>query len=263
MDEIAHLSAESIRAALNTQIIGRGVHFYASTGSTNEVLKLLAARGAPEGTVVVTDEQTAGKGRLGRRWLAPAGSSLLLSILFRPPLAPHQLARLTMVCGLGVLEGVQATTGLTLQLKWPNDVLVGERKVAGILAESSLAGDQVEFAIVGIGLNVNFDPASIEGIPKTATSLSSALGRHVPRLPLLAGILSTIDARYLRLLAGESPHDEWAAHLSTLGQAVHVVTPDGIETGVAEGVDADGALRLRRDDGSLTHIAAGDVSLRG
>jgi len=257
-----HLSASSIQSALDTKIVGRVVHYFAATGSTNAVLKARAERGAPEGTVVITDLQTAGKGRLGRRWLAPAGSSLLMSILFRPPLAPPQLARLTMLCSLGVLDGVRSTTGLTLQLKWPNDLLVGDKKVAGILTESSLAGDQVEFAIVGIGLNVNFDPASVEGIPETATSLSNALGQHVPRLPLLVSILSAIDARYHRLRAGELPHAEWASHLVTLGQVVQVTTPQGIEVGVAEGVDADGALLLRRDDGRLIQIVAGDVSLR-
>lgn len=256
------LSPEAIQAALKTKIVGRVVRFYKVTDSTNEVLKRLAGRGAPEGTLVIADWQTAGKGRLGRQWIAPPGSSLLMSILFRPPLAPHQLTRLSMVSSLGVVEGVQAATGLVLHIKWPNDILVRDQKVAGILAESSFAGDRVDFTIVGIGLNVNFDPAGIAGIPPTATSLSIALGRHVPRLPLLASILSAIDTRYARLLAGESPLADWAARLSTIGQAVQVATPHGIEAGVAEGVNPDGALLLRRDDGSLIQIAAGEVSLR-
>ncbi len=257
------LSAESIRAGLNTTLVGRELVYLPETGSTNDTARRLAAAGAPDGTLVVTDHQTAGRGRLDRHWEAPPGSSLLLSLIFRPGLAPHQVQRLTMTCSLALADAIEVETGLQVGLKWPNDVVVSGAKVGGLLTEMELKGDRVDYAVVGMGLNVNLDPADLPAELLTpATSLSWVLGRQVARLPLLRALLRVVEARYLALQAGQSPHAEWAERLVTLGQPVTVSAPGSILEGVAEGVDADGALLVRLADGRLRVVIAGDVTLR-
>jgi BirA family biotin operon repressor/biotin-[acetyl-CoA-carboxylase] ligase len=260
---VDELSAEAIQPGLETAFMGRNLVYLPETPSTNDVARRLAQEGAPEGSVVVTDHQTAGRGRLARRWEAPPGCCLLLSLLFRPPLAAHQVQRLTMACGLAVAEAIEATTGLAVGLKWPNDVLIGGAKVAGILTELELQGSRVAAAVVGIGLNVNLDPEALPGgLLVPATSLSKALGRQVARRPLLLALLQALEARYLALCGGRSPHDEWAGRLVTLGRRVTVSGPGRKVAGVAEGVNADGALLVRLDDGRLETVVAGDVTLR-
>jgi BirA family biotin operon repressor/biotin-[acetyl-CoA-carboxylase] ligase len=168
-----------------------------------------------------------------------------------------------MACGLAVAEAIEATTGLAVGLKWPNDVLIGGAKVAGILTELELQGSRVAAAVVGIGLNVNLDPEALPGgLLVPATSLSKALGRQVARRPLLLALLQALEARYLALCGGQSPHDEWAGRLVTLGRRVTVSGPGRKVAGVAEGVNADGALLVRLDDGRLETVVAGDVTLR-
>lgn len=259
---MSELSAEGIKIGLKTDLIGQSIIYYPSLGSTNEVLKGLAAQGAPEGTLVIADEQTAGKGRLGRKWLAPPGTSLLLSLLFRPDLAPNQAARLTMICSLAIADGIEELTGLSVGLKWPNDVFIRGKKAGGLLTESATTGERLDYVVVGMGLNVNLDVSTLSELRGMATSLSQELGREVSRLELLWRILEGIEARYKSLRRGESPHEEWAARLVTLAREVQVTTPQGVLAGWAEGVDADGALILRTSDGQRRRILAGDVTLR-
>jgi BirA family biotin operon repressor/biotin-[acetyl-CoA-carboxylase] ligase len=256
------LSPEKVTAGLRTSVIGRRVLYYPSVSSTNAVAHEMALQGAEEGLVVLADEQTAGRGRLGRRWIAPAGTSLLLSVLLRPGFTADRAPWLTMIISLATLDGIREVTGLEGALKWPNDVLLDGRKAGGILTEIGLTGDHLDFAVVGLGLNVNFDPTTVPDLPPGTTSLMLALGKQVDRLALLRAILRAADDRYVRLLAGESPHQEWAAHLATLGQHVRVHTPAGVEEGIAEGIDLNGALILRREDGTKVTIPSGDVTLR-
>ncbi|MBN1661077.1 MAG: biotin--[acetyl-CoA-carboxylase] ligase [Anaerolineae bacterium] len=262
MDE---LSVRRIEAALTTAFIGRSLAYLPEVTSTNDVARHLAVAGAADGTVVIADHQTAGRGRLERPWVAPPGSSLLLSLVLRPPLAPHQAQRLTMACGLAVLDAVKGATGLELSLKWPNDVLAGENKVAGILTELDLRPGspcRIDYAIVGIGINVNLAAGELPAeLIVPAASLSSLLGDRVPRLPLLVALLAAIEERYVAVRAGRSPHDEWAQRLITLGRRVTVSGGGGAMEGVAEGVEQDGALLLRLDDGRLERVLAGDVTL--
>ena len=254
------LSASAIRESLDTALVGQNVVYLPVTGSTNQEARWLAEAGAPEGTLVIADHQTAGRGRLGRRWEAPRGSSLLMSLLFRPSLAPHQIPWLTMICGLAVADAVESETGLRVALKWPNDLVVGQAKAGGILTEIAVTGNQVDYAIVGIGLNVNLDPARLPGgLLTAATSLSHALGRPVARLSLLRALLHAVERRYELLKAGHSPCQEWAERLVTLGKPVTVSTTTAVWDGVAEGVDADGALLVRLADGRLQAILAADV----
>ena len=257
------LSPAAIRDTLGTGFVGQNVVYLPQTGSTNDDARRLAGEGAPEGTLVITEFQSAGRGRLDRAWVAPHGSSLLLSILFRPNLAPHQVQRLTMSCGLAVAGAIQAQTGLRAGLKWPNDLLIGGAKAGGILTEIGLEGTKVDYAVVGIGLNVNLEPAQLPAnLHMPTTSLSHAVGAQVARLPLLQSLLQRIEQQYLALKAGWSPHRDWAARLITLGKPVTVTAFDSVLEGTAEDVDADGALLVRLADGRLDRVLAGDVSIR-
>jgi BirA family biotin operon repressor/biotin-[acetyl-CoA-carboxylase] ligase len=257
------LSAESISRGLDTGYVGHNLVFSATAGSTNSIARRLAREGAPEGTLVITEYQSAGRGRLDRRWQAPPGTSLLLSLLFRPDLAPHQVQRLTMICGLATVDAIEAETGLPVGLKWPNDLVYGGAKLGGILTEIELAGSRVDSVVVGIGLNVNLEPDQLSGpLMMSATSLAREIGAPVARLPLLLALLSAVEARYGAVVAGHSPHHEWAAKLTTIGQPVAVHSADSELHGIAESVDADGGLRVRLPDGSLQTVLAADVSLR-
>ena len=256
----ARLSAESITCDLNTKIIGRSVLCYQRIESTNDIAARLATEGTPEGTLVIAEEQTKGRGRFGRRWQAPRGSSLLMSVVFYPALLPSQTQRVAMLCSLGLLAGIRIATGLEPRLKWPNDVLIGGKKVAGLLAEASVSGSEVSYVAVGMGLNVNLDPAILGDVALPPSSLAHELGHPVDRLALLRHILRETDARYLHLRQGWSPREEWAANLATLGQSVSVYLGDEVLTGMAEDVDEDGMLLLRGTDGILHHLPVGDVT---
>jgi BirA family biotin operon repressor/biotin-[acetyl-CoA-carboxylase] ligase len=213
------LSAWTIRSGLATRFVGQTVYYWPAVGSTNDELKRLADEGAPEGTLAIADEQTAGRGRMGRTWVAPAGSSLLMSLLFRPDwLAPAQAQQITMLCALAAADAVAEVAGAQPGLKWPNDLLLDGKKLAGVLTELSFTGDRLAWAVVGVGLNVNADFAGQPELADTAISLSMAVGRPVARLGLLHAYLAGVEARYDALRIGQSPHREWAARLATLGR---------------------------------------------
>ena len=239
--------------------MGRNLLYYPSVPSTMDVAREAAKKNAEEGTVIAAGEQTAGKGRLGRSWINPEGV-LAVSIILRPEMS--QLVRLTMVAALATSRCIEKATGLKTAIKWPNDVLIGGKKVSGILSESALCGNSVDWAVIGIGINVNFDPGSYPDIAGIATSLSAELGKQVSSLDVLIHLLTELESLYLALQKGEPVHKEWQSKLETLGREVQAKTGTGIEKGLAESVDEDGALLLRRSDGTLVRIMAGDVTLR-
>lgn len=256
------IDATELQNSLHTHTLGRHAELHGEIGSTNSRAVELARQGAPSGTLVLAELQTQGRGRLRRRWHAPRGSSLLMSLLLRPPLAPRQAQRLTMVCSLAAIEGIRRVTGLEGQVKWPNDVYLQERKLGGVLTELGLEGQALVYAVVGMGLNINLDVAALPEVMTPATSLSAALGREVSRLDVLVAILEAAEERYDRLVTGWSPAAEWCEHLLTLGRDVSVSAGDEVIEGRAEGVDDDGALLVRTRDGGLRTVVAGDVSLR-
>ncbi len=218
--------------------------------STNRYLIDEARAGAPGGLVVVADHQTAGRGRLGRTWVAPPGASLLVSVLLRPTIAPERRHSLVMAAGLAMAEAVEAETGVIAGLKWPNDLLVGERKLAGILAEA--AGDAL---VVGLGVNIEWHE-----VPDELTSIATACnlegGRPTSRADVLAAFLDRYSVRLADLDAARVAYE---ARLLTLGRRVRVEQSDGELVGVATGVDADGRLRLRTDDETEVAVSVGDV----
>ena len=278
MLKVRELSDARIMAGLTTRRIGRPTLYFPVTGSTNDVARQQAEAGAGDGLVVVTDEQTAGRGRLDRTWWAPPGQSLLFSLLLRPRLAAPPAGTgaacaglplahaswLTMCLGLATVEAIEQVTGLRAALKWPNDILLQGRKLAGMLAElapcpARLDPPRLDYAVLGLGINVNWTAAPPE-VAQVAISLAQVLGHPVDRLTLLAAILASTEGWVDRVLAGESPVTAWAGRLATLGQAVAVSTAAGPLHGVAVGVTPEGGLQLRTSNGELLTIWSGDVS---
>ena len=259
------LQSSGAPSGLGTRVVGREFRHVRSTGSTNDDLKELARAGAPEGLVLSADEQTQGRGRRGRRWSAPPGSSLLCSTLFRPVwLPPADGFYLTIMAAVACAEAVEATAPVLVDVKWPNDLQIMGLKLGGILVETELAGGAFQWAVIGIGLNVNWDPATIPELSATATSLSSAVGRPISRAQLLVALLRRLDAHYAQLEVGarEPLFDAWRGRLTLLGHSVRVETPTGLIEGVAEDVTTGGSL-IVRDRASTRHeLAAGEVTVR-
>ncbi len=268
------MDAQSIRVALAGCPSIRQVIHCDSLGSTNDLARQLANEGAPEIVLISADEQTTGRGRLGRTWITPPGAALAISLLTRPVIPAQQAMRLTMLAGLAAVEGIEQATGLHLDLKWPNDIVTpildpkgpGEtvvRKLGGILTECAFQNDQIEYAIIGLGLNVNVDFTRQEILREKATSLLQLLGRSGDRLEVLKAIVAHFIDRYAWLKANHVLRDAWAARLINLGRKVRVRNGPDILAGRAESVDSDGALLLRTHDGQLHRLLAGDVTLHG
>jgi BirA family biotin operon repressor/biotin-[acetyl-CoA-carboxylase] ligase len=255
MPPVDPLDPESLAGTL----LSRTVRYLPDCPSTNDIAREHAVGGEPEGLLVITDFQSAGRGRLDRSWRAPAGSSLLFSLLLRPTLAPERALAAAMAVSLGVAEGIRRECGLTARLKWPNDILIGAKKAGGILCELGLNEEKLDYVIVGVGLNVNFDPRSVEGIPPEATSILVERGRTQPRAALLRAILAETEPRYRAVCRGGSVRAEWAHALETLGLSVRVTLATGNITGTAEAVEENGALILRLPDGARRTVLAGDV----
>ena len=264
---------EAILASLGTRWVGRSVHVYEEVGSTNKTLAQLAAAGAPAGTMVIADYQSQGRGRRRRRWEAPPRSSLLFSLLFRPQWPSAQAPWLTMMAGLAVVVAIQAHTPLAVGLKWPNDVMVWDEgrpaapvaqwcKAGGLLLETQSDGEQLQQAIVGIGLNVNIPREALPAAETPATSLLAAGGRALSRVPLLASILQHLESLYEEATAGHSPQPAWDARLLTRNRSVRVTSDDGVVEGIALGSDEWGRLLVRTAQGEVRRFAAGDVTLR-
>jgi BirA family biotin operon repressor/biotin-[acetyl-CoA-carboxylase] ligase len=252
------LSPFSITSDLATHFVGQRVILYPRLPSTMEVAREEALRGAAEGTVVIAEEQTAGKGRMGRIWLSPKGCVALSVILY-----PKRglLPSLVMVASLAVVHAITAVTGLQSQIKWPNDVLINGRKVCGIIIESSAGDNGINYAVVGIGINVNLKTTEFTEIASVATSLSDELGREVSRLSLIKRLLVEIEPLYLSAKNSDAVYQEWRDSLVTLGRKVCARSGNDIYEGIAESVEKDGSLILRLRDGSLKRIVAGDVTL--
>ena len=220
-----------------------------------------AAAGAPEGAIVLAEEQLAGRGRMGRSWVSPPGVSLYFTLVLRPTI--EQLRYMAVIAPLAVSLAIEETTGLTPRIKWPNDVLIGNRKVSGVLIDAKLTGDEVQHALIGIGINVNLDVTAHAEIREIATSLRTEFGEEVEREKALAATLNHIEDLYKRLRAGEAISVGWKERLDTLGKHVKVTIAGGeSQEGVAVDADSDGSLIIRRDDGSHVRVEAGEVTLR-
>jgi BirA family biotin operon repressor/biotin-[acetyl-CoA-carboxylase] ligase len=250
------ISPASILKELSTQFVGRRILYFPAIPSTMNEAKKAARAGAAEGTIIIAEEQTVGRGRLGRGWLSPRGN-IALSLIIRPTL--EQLPRLNMVASLAIVHCIENVTGLKAEIKWPNDILIGGKKVCGILVESALRGGSVDWAIIGIGINIDLAASLLSEFG--ATSLCYELGHEVSRLELLKCLLGELERFYLALRSGEPIHEEWRKRLVTLGKMVRLKSAGVVEEGYAEAVDEDGYLLLRRPDGNLIRIAGGEATL--
>ena len=245
-------------------IFGRRIYYFRTTTSTQDEARRLAEGGAPEGTIVLAEEQTAGRGRLGRTWISPPGSSILMSIIFRPTLLLTQAHRLTMITSLSIAEAIENLTPLKVAIKWPNDILLAGKKAGGILTEIQASTDRILYAVVGVGINVNVKVSEslLSHLAPYATSLSDELGYEFPRFVLLQEILSRLEENYQELKEGADFRAKWQARLYPLGQEVTVITPAETVEGIAIGVNEDGALLLATREGEVKTIWAGDVTLK-
>lgn len=246
---------------------------YPSLPSTQETARELAARGAPEGTVVRADAQTAGRGRLGRRWFSPPEGGLWFSVILRPfaeagrrpPLPRDRAPQIGLGAAVAVARAVAGVTGCVPGIKWPNDLLLGGRKFCGILAEAAGGAGGAGFVILGIGIDVNVPPSAFpEDLQSAATSLAAETGRPVPRDELFDRVLEELAAVYRRLRAGDhgGVMAEFARFCIVTGRPVRVQSGAAWWEGVAEGVDSAGALVLRLPDGSERRFHGGEASLR-
>lgn len=256
------LSADVVAARLTTAWLGRAWRHLQRVESTNDEAAACARAGAPAGAVVVADEQTRGRGRLGRRWHSPAGASLYLSAVLRPPLAPHRVPPLTLAAGVAVAEAL-VQLDVAAALKWPNDVLVDGKKIAGILTEMSADLDRVHHVVIGIGVNLNVR-AFPDELAAIATSVALARGgATVARAEFAAALCARLEHWHDRFVAdGAAPVvAAWRQHARFFGKRVQVTAGRERMEGVAEDLDEDGALRLRLDDGRVIRVVAGEIAI--
>ena len=257
------LSVEEIRAQLDAEVIGKQFVCLAETSSTNADAFRLAEQGATEGTVVLADMQNSGKGRLGRVWSSPQGVNLYTSIVLRPRVMPYEAAQLTFLSAVAVARSIELLTDIRPEIKWPNDVLIDGKKVAGLLNEMNSETDGVNFVILGIGVNLNMTADQFpEDLRHPATSLLLEQGHPVCRAKFAAVMINELDRLYAEFLThGFGPvREEWQRRCNANGREL-LVSDGGSETlrGMFAGIDTDGALLIQRADGKTDRIISGDV----
>ena len=254
-----------LEQGLKTKTMGQSIYFYEETDTTNNRARELALEGAPEGTLVVAEKQTAGRGRRGKVWESPLGTGIWMSLVLRPQIMPAEASVLTLLCGLATAEAIEVETGLSAGIKWPNDILINGKKAVGILTEMDCEMSQVHFVIPGIGINVNTTSFPPE-IADIATSLYLECGKTVSRRRLVHKVLERLEEHYetfLRTGSFTAMLEDYRKHCITLGKEVHVL---GREPFFAEALDItpEGELLVRRaDNGKEEVVFSGEVSIRG
>jgi BirA family biotin operon repressor/biotin-[acetyl-CoA-carboxylase] ligase len=256
------LSPNLLRRQLHNSVLGKHIHHYFKAASTNKIAFERGHAGDPHGTVVIAEEQTAGRGRAGRAWHSEKTSGIYVTVLLRPSISPILAPLITMVAGLAVRDAVLEETGLAPDLRWPNDLLMAGKKFCGILTEMHAEPDRVRFVIVGIGVDVNHAsmPAALSGI---ATSLRMVTGRTHSRLQILTRLLRNLETYYNRFVAeGSAPILARFTEVSSYarGKRVRITTGNETYTGITDGLDPSGLLRVRRDDGRCEVVISGDVA---
>ena len=261
-------SANEILSRLSTEWAGRTLYYLPVTGSTNTDAKRYAEAGAPHGTTVVADMQTAGKGRRGRIWQSPEGSSIYMTIMLKPDFPPDKASMLTLVMALSVAEAIEESAGLSGGIKWPNDIVVNRKKVCGILTELNTESDHIQYVVIGVGINVN--NASPEEFPEeirqTATSLKIESGTQISRVVLSERVLSHFEKNYdifVRTLNLTFLKEAYEKRLLNLNAEVKVLDPKGEYEGFARGINENGELLIEKEEGEIVPVYAGEVSVRG
>jgi BirA family biotin operon repressor/biotin-[acetyl-CoA-carboxylase] ligase len=252
------LFPSEITGQLNTRFIGKKIYYFETLPSTMDIAMQLGMRGMPEGTIVLAEAQTKGRGRLGRNWISPKYKGIYLSLILRPKILPNQAPILTLLVAVSICEAIKEKMGIDAQIKWPNDILIHNKKLGGILTELNAEMDIVRFVVIGIGLNVNNDKKTLVA---SATSLKNEKKENINRIDLLLEILCKIEACYLILQKQESSSiiDKWRQYSVTLGRRVKIICQEEQLEGEAVDIDNDGGLLIRKDSGFIEKVMAGDV----
>ncbi|MDP2911009.1 MAG: biotin--[acetyl-CoA-carboxylase] ligase, partial [Candidatus Omnitrophota bacterium] len=252
------LTEIELKWQLKTGIIGKKIYSYKETGSTNDTAYALASSGEKEGSVVIAESQTSGRGRMNRKWVSPKSKGAYFSAILRPSILPKDVSSITLFSALAVAKTISEMTDVKAFIKWPNDVLINGHKVCGILTEMSAETDKINFVIIGIGININ---TKKDALPKGATSLLEESGREISRVEFVKGIFRNMDKLYGIFKAGniEDIIKEYKEFSNFLGTRVQVTYHDEKIEGYAVDVDKEGALILRMDSGLNERVLAGDV----
>ena len=262
METSSSVLLEQIRDGLTTRWLGKTIYYYDAVESTNLIAIELAQRGTPEGTVVLADQQLRGRGRGNRSWHSPAGVGIYCSIVLRPKTAPARAQLIPLMAGVSIVKAIALRTGLSPRVKWPNDILVNDKKVAGILLGSVMSGAQIGYSVIGFGINVNNGSADLPAnIRVNASSLLMELKRPVDRSKLVVEIFSELETLYQRFQHGDFPVilEQWRHYSSTLGQRVRIWQKDRATQGIAVDLTEDGGLLVEVEGANQMVIHAGDI----
>ena len=254
------MTKERIQLGLATRWAGCEIVYFGETDSTNRQARMLAAEGAAHGTLVLADMQTAGRGRRGRGWISPAGEGIFMSLIVRPDVPPSEVAKMSLTLALAVAGAIERETGLDARIKWPNDIVIGGRKVCGLLLEMDASAEKVNSVAAGVGINVHqtrFD----EEIAHTASSLDLLSGKRVSRSAVVRAFLEEFEKAMA--LTDAQMMDAYRARSATSGQRVQVIALNGTYTGTAKGIADSGSLLVETDAGEVREVLAADVSVRG
>ena len=262
------LSLVELESRMTTEVMGRPLYYYDVTGSTNVDVKRLADEGATEGTLVVADRQTQGRGRRGRSWESPSGHSAYFTLLLRPAFAPEKASMLTLLMAHSVALAIERIAGHETMIKWPNDIVMNGKKVCGILTEMTMEAEYMSHVVIGVGINVNQPSTETfpEEVREHAASVFMISGRKVQRAQLVGLIMEQFEADYnafCNCLDLTCILDSYQAHLVNMGKQVRVLDPKGEYQGTAEGINEVGELLVRMEDGTVRKVYAGEVSVRG
>jgi BirA family biotin operon repressor/biotin-[acetyl-CoA-carboxylase] ligase len=255
------LLPESIHPYLKTRCFGKIIHHYLTAGSTNDLALQLAEQGAEEGTLILAEEQTQGRGRLGRSWFSEKHAGIYASLVLRPRLKPHHAAILTLAAAVAASEAIECVSGLNADIKWPNDLLVNERKCCGILSEMQAQSDSIRHVILGIGINVNHSVFP-ENLREQASSLFLEGKRRYSRLELLCTVLKSFEALYDAVQTGNEAAivERWIQRSSfASGKAVTIDLGGKPISGVTAGLGETGTLKVKLPDGQIEEIMSGDI----
>lgn len=261
------LYPNEIKGLINTKLIGREIIFVESVDSTNNYAKKMAEEKFQDGTVIIAEEQTNGRGRLGREWISPMGKGIWMTIMLKPRIKPEQAAQITLIAAFAVAKGIKNICNIDTMIKWPNDVVVNGKKVCGILTEMGAEIDRINYLIVGIGINANTDELDFlnSGL-NVATSLKIQKGEEINRKLLISDIIKKFEELYMSFILRESIEhiiNDYKKVSATLGKEVRLLTREGEFRGIALDINNRGYLIVQMDNGEIKEISSGEVSVRG
>lgn len=259
------LFPQEITSHLKTKWLGRSIYYKELVDSSNNVAKKLANEGCADGLLVVAEEQGAGKGRLSRGWISPYAKGIWFSVVFKPPFLPQEASKCTLLAAVAVVKAINKIKGVQAAIKWPNDILLLGKKLVGILTEMNAEFGHINYVVIGIGINTNAKPEDYpEEVRPLAVSVADVAAEPFTRVELLADILLNMEELYETAVKNgfKTVLEEWRRYSCTLGQEVKVIAPDNTYCGTALDIDDEGLLMVRKADGSIEKVVAGDVSIR-